>query len=207
MLAPGLTVFSQSTPFAVTEHRHPVWKIVLPAGGRAEVRVPGERPLAAPGVIVPPGLAHACTADSGFTALFVDPWLLPPGLGLTPLDSATVRHLLGTPTLAAVTGLTGPGRPLDPRVARALAASPDVPLPSVAAGVGLSPPRLRALVRESAGVPLVQLRRWARLRTAIAGLSRTTVATAAAAAGFADQPHLTRTARSLLGRTPASLRR
>ncbi|WP_225878727.1 helix-turn-helix domain-containing protein [Spongiactinospora rosea] len=71
--------------------------------------------------------------------------------------------------------------------------------------MGLSASRLRTLVRESAGVPLARLRRWGRLRNAIAGLPGGNVATAAAAAGFADQSHLTRTARSLLGRTPLSL--
>ncbi|MEV2272631.1 helix-turn-helix domain-containing protein [Nonomuraea africana] len=69
-----------------------------------------------------------------------------------------------------------------------------------------SPPPLRRL-RAEVGIPLVRLRQWARLRSAIAHLSGHHVAQAAAAAGFADQAHLTRTARGLLGRTPSSIRR
>ncbi|RJL32280.1 helix-turn-helix domain-containing protein [Bailinhaonella thermotolerans] len=79
-------------------------------------------------------------------------------------------------------------------------------LADVAAEVGLSPPRLRALVREEAGVPLVRLRAWERLRDAVARLGAAPVAPAAADAGFADQAHLTRTARALIGRTPATFR-
>ncbi|WP_145881993.1 helix-turn-helix domain-containing protein [Streptomyces sp. BK340] len=75
------------------------------------------------------------------------------------------------------------------------------------ADVGLSPPRLRALVHASVGVPLARLRQWARLRVAVAELPRESAASAAAVAGFADQAHFTRTARSLLGRTPASIGR
>ncbi|MER5541074.1 helix-turn-helix domain-containing protein [Streptomyces sp. NPDC002589] len=47
----------------------------------------------------------------------------------------------------------------------------------------------------------------ARLRVAVADLPRESAASAAAVAGFADQAHFTRTARSLLGRTPASIGR
>ncbi|NRQ40718.1 helix-turn-helix domain-containing protein [Nonomuraea sp. NN258] len=76
---------------------------------------------------------------------------------------------------------------------------------SVAGAVGLSAPRLRALARAELGVPLARLRRWARLRAAIACLPGHPVADAAAMAGFADQAHLARTARDLIGRTPSSI--
>ncbi|CAM5579322.1 hypothetical protein SALBM135S_02685 [Streptomyces alboniger] len=105
------------------------------------------------------------------------------------------------------------GRPatLDPRVAHAVGLctvrEPDMPITSVADEVGLSAPRLRALVRQDMGITLARLRRWAWLRNAIAGLPDSTAALAAATAGFADQAHFTRTARDFIGRTPASLRR
>ncbi|MGO4418134.1 helix-turn-helix domain-containing protein, partial [Streptomyces sp. MCAF7] len=79
------------------------------------------------------------------------------------------------------------------------------PLGAVAAEVGLSAPRLRALVREAVGTPLAMLRQWARLRDVVAALPGASPATAAAYAGFADQAHLTRTSRKLIGRTPGSL--
>lgn len=179
---------------------------MLPFDGLVTVHPSGSRPLTAPGVIVPPQYAHACSTDSGYLALFVDPWLLPRDQGPTPLDADVVQHLLDAPSLLRVTTLTGSKPEIDPRVARALDAVPDKSLSAIAADVGLSPPRLRALVRASVGIPLVRLRQWARLRAAVTGLPHASVATAAATAGFADQAHLTRTARSLLGRTPASLR-
>ncbi|MFI1935986.1 helix-turn-helix domain-containing protein [Streptomyces purpureus] len=98
---------------------------------------------------------------------------------------------------------------LDARVAHALREigrpGHDTAPAAVAAEVGLSPVRLRALVRASVGVPLVRLRQWGRLRGAVAALAQGSVASAAATAGFADQAHLARAARDLLGRTPSSL--
>ncbi|WP_106975353.1 MULTISPECIES: helix-turn-helix domain-containing protein [unclassified Streptomyces] len=82
-----------------------------------------------------------------------------------------------------------------------------MPITSIAIEVGLSAPRLRALVRQDVGITLTRLRRWGQLRTAIADLPDSTAALAAATAGFADQAHLARTARDFMGRTPASLRR
>jgi hypothetical protein len=52
----------------------------------------------------------------------------------------------------------------------------------------------------------VRLRQWARLRSAIAALGRTTPAVAAHDAGLTDQAHLARLSRALLGRTPGSIR-
>ncbi|MER6075744.1 helix-turn-helix domain-containing protein [Streptomyces sp. NPDC001817] len=106
--------------------------------------------------------------------------------------------------------LAGRPTPLDPRVAHAVHMctlhDPDTPLASLADEVGLSAPRLRTLVRQDVGIALTRLRRWGRLRTAIANLPAGSAALAAATAGFADQAHLTRTARDFIGRTPASLR-
>ncbi|KUN09486.1 hypothetical protein AQI95_06160 [Streptomyces yokosukanensis] len=111
---------------------------------------------------------------------------------------AELRAVAGCPTA------------LDPRVAHAVHVctlrDPDMPLASVAGEVGLSAPRLRALVRQDVGIALARLRRWSRLRAAIACLPTGPAALAAATAGFADQAHLTRTARDFIGRTPASLR-
>ncbi|MGY0056323.1 helix-turn-helix domain-containing protein [Streptomyces sp. LZ34] len=174
---------------------------------------------------MPPRLVHTCAATSAYAALFIEPWLIPPGHGPVRLDAATVRRLLAALGPIAACGdafaphpdaaygellsLTGRPPALDTRVAHALREitrpGPGAPLAAVAAEVGLSPPRLRALVRASAGTPLAALRQWARLRDAVAALPGASPAAAAAAAGFADQAHLTRTSRKLLGRTPGSL--
>ncbi|WP_190062928.1 helix-turn-helix domain-containing protein [Streptomyces griseocarneus] len=221
------TLFAESGAFGVSRHLHPAWKVVLPIGGHAHIGRDGRRPLAAPGLIVPPQLAHACLTTSSYAALFIDPWLVHSGLGLVRLDARAVRRLLAAlgptgvnspgaaPDLSAfydeLIALTGAAPLLDARVAHAARATmrpgPGASLHAIAAEVGLSPSRLRALVRESVGIPLARLRQWGRLRGAIAELPGASVAAAAAAAGFADQAHLTRTSRTLIGRTPASLGR
>ncbi|GAA2082470.1 hypothetical protein GCM10009801_42240 [Streptomyces albiaxialis] len=196
-----LTLFAEPRPYAVRRHRHPAWKLVLSEG---EAVATGGRAVSGPGLLVPPQLAHACRTTAGYAALFLDPWLLAGPAEITPLSAASVRRLRAAlpdldsayEELVALTG-AAPAE-LDPRVAYALNSG------ASAEEVGLSPVRLRALVRESVGVPLVLLRRWARLRTAVTALAQAPPATAAAEAGFADQPHLTRTARTLLGRTPGS---
>ncbi|MFF8271385.1 helix-turn-helix domain-containing protein [Streptomyces sp. NPDC016562] len=224
---PEATMFAESRPFRVAQHRLPAWKAVLPIGGHAELLQPGRPLVAAPGLIVPPQLAHACEATSPYLALFIDSWLLPSRPGPIRLGTGEVRRLLaalGTPDsdgpgtcvdLAAgyteLQMLAGRPSPLDPRVARAVhlctVHDPGMPITSVAVEVGLSAPRLRALARQDLGITLARLRRWGRLRTAINDLPDSTAALAAATAGFADQAHLTRTARDFIGRTPASLRR
>ncbi|MCA6092006.1 helix-turn-helix domain-containing protein [Streptomyces sp. SCA3-4] len=224
------TLFAESGGSGVTRHHHPAWKVVLPVGGDVRIGQAGRPPLSAAGLVVPPQLTHTCAVASPYAALFIDPWRLRAGTGLVRLDADTVRRLLaalgphdadglGTAAgdLAAACSelftLTGaaPAPRLDERVAHAVRTAgltgPDGTIGELAAEVGLSPARLRALVRESVGIPLVRLRQWGRLRNAIADLPHTSVAAAAAAAGFADQAHLARTSRTLLGRTPASLGR
>ncbi|WP_229848913.1 helix-turn-helix domain-containing protein [Streptomyces melanogenes] len=223
---PEATMFAESRPFHVAQHRLPAWKAVLPIGGHAELLQPGGYLVAAPGLVVPPQLAHACAATSPYLALLIDSWRLPPCPGPVQLSPGEVRRLLaalGTmdaegPDIGADLGagyaelrtLTGRPSPLDPRVAHAVdlctLRDPDLSITCIAAEVGLSAPRLRALVRQDVGIALARLRRWGRLRTAIADLRDSTAALAAATAGFADQAHLTRTARDFTGRTPASLK-
>jgi methylphosphotriester-DNA--protein-cysteine methyltransferase len=85
-------------------------------------------------------------------------------------------------------------------------ADSDIPLPSLAADIGLSPQRLRALARQQLGMPLARWRVWTRLRRAAESLqSGRSLADAATAAGFADQAHLTRQMREMMGLTPAAL--
>jgi AraC family transcriptional regulator len=96
------------------------------------------------------------------------------------------------------------------RVAERLAE--DGPEPSVrelAREAGVHPVHVARTFRRFHGVPPGTWRRRLRVRRACALLcSRgVSIAEAAAAAGFADQSHLTRALRSVLGETPAALRR
>jgi AraC-like DNA-binding protein len=97
---------------------------------------------------------------------------------------------------------------LDPRLVQALNALSDfnTSLPSLAADVGLSPQRLRALARDQLGMPLARWRVWTRLRRAAEALQAgQSPADAASTAGFADQAHLTRQMREMMGLTPAAV--
>ncbi|GAA1119796.1 hypothetical protein GCM10009605_60120 [Nocardiopsis composta] len=217
-----MTVFAEDGAFRVARHREPAWKVVLGVGGPVEAVLGGGRRVGGAGLAVPPETEHVCAAAGSYTAFFVDPWLLRPAPGPVPLGAGEVRRLLaalgspvggGSDTSAAfaeLTRVTGAGAALDPRVEYAVRASMRdgdgaARIGTIAAEAGLSPVRLRALVGRSVGVPLVRLRSWARLRAAIGRLGDGTVADAAAAAGFADQAHFTRTAGGLLGRPPGSL--
>ncbi|MCI3935303.1 helix-turn-helix domain-containing protein [Streptomyces sp. AN091965] len=208
----GLSLFAEPSAYAVPRHRHPVWKVVLPLSGG--VRVDGG---AGAGVLVPPQHAHTCATSAGFVAVFVDPWCVRADpSGPTWLDERAVARLLAAWREDAsalgheLAGVAGEPTAVDPRVAHAVRASALAErLDGVAADVGLSPGRLRTLVRTEVGVPLAVMRRWQRLRTAVGALltDGSAIADAALGAGFADQAHLTRTVRALAGRTPASLLR
>jgi len=98
--------------------------------------------------------------------------------------------------------------PVDERVRRTLASirhDHDAPgLDELARRVGLSPDRLRHLVREEVGVPLRRYRRWSRLLHALDLLrSGESVTAAAVEAGFADAAHLSRVFREAFTFSPS----
>ncbi|WP_107101871.1 helix-turn-helix domain-containing protein [Streptomyces silaceus] len=211
-------VFTESRAYEVARHRHPAWKLVLPDGGHARV---GER--AGAGVLVPPQYTHTCATSSAFVAALLEPWCVRASpAGPTWLDRRTVRRLLAAARDGAgpdaealrteLVALTGPAPVVDPRIPQAVRASARATrIDTVAADLGLSPARLRALIATEVGIPLSTLRQWRRLRAAVAALVDGSgtggIAGAAADAGFADQAHLTRAVRRFAGRTPGSLRR
>ncbi|WP_240507289.1 helix-turn-helix domain-containing protein [Streptomyces kanamyceticus] len=213
-----ITLFAEHGAYAVSPHRHPAWKLVLPVEGHALLGT-----SAGAGVLVPPQYAHACATSAGFVAAFLEPWSLRGDTGApTWLDGPTVRRLLDAARdgagldaealRAESTALMGAPRAVDPRIPLAVraATAEATRIDVVAADLGLSAARLRALVAAQVGVPLSTLRQWRRLRGAVgplvAGGGSRGIADAAAAAGFADQAHLTRAARRFVGRTPGSLR-
>lgn len=161
-------------------------------------------------LIVPPWVRHRMLATPEMTTFFVDPHCAFAdrirrrcGSGITAapeLRDLSEGHLRTTGATASTQ--------LDPRLAEALDALRDrsVPMPALAAMVGLSPQRLRALARDQVGMPLSRWRSWERLRRAAAVLQDgESLAAAALAAGFADQAHLTRQMREMVGLTPAAV--
>ena len=72
----------------------------------------------------------------------------------------------------------------------------------------LSPSRLRAIAQAELGLPLTQWIVWCKVARAGRALARgENLAQAAAAGGFADQAHLTRTMRRTFGVTPGAVAR
>jgi AraC-like DNA-binding protein len=96
----------------------------------------------------------------------------------------------------------------DPRVleaARRLARAPGTPVPALAAAVGLGERHLRRRFAAAVGYGPKTFARVARFRAAV-GLVRAgePLASAALAAGYADQAHMTREVVELAGRTPGA---
>ncbi len=161
-------------------------------------------------LVVPPMQRHFMLATADVLTYFVEPHS-------AFADRLRVRYgdgITAAPELCDLTeddvrpvGRRGSDE-LDPRLVSALnaLADSDIPLPSLAAEVGLSPQRLRALARQQLGMPLARWRVWTRLRRAAEELQGgRSLADAAIAAGFADQAHLTRQMREMMGLTPAAL--
>jgi AraC-like DNA-binding protein len=193
-----------------TLHCHAAFQIVI--GIRddvAVVDVSGIRHQDA-ALVVPPMERHRLLASPDVLTYFVEPHCVFSdrlrrhyGRGVI---AAPELHDLGEADLRPTD--VGPSRELDPRlieVMNALSAQSH-PLPALAANVGLSPQRLRALARQQLGMPLTRWRVWTRLRRAAEALqSGQPLADAAITAGFADQAHLTRQMREMMGLTPAAV--
>lgn len=215
-----MSVFSETTsaPMAAP-HAHPAWTLLLPVDGGTVTVVAGDAVrVQNDGVLLAPQIQYRAATDGPHVAVYANAWRSARPQSVRPrmigthaarrvLDVLDVDHgtnLSGS--MAELATLVGRIGTLDSRLAFVIEALPETSrLDGLAADVGISPSRLRALANESIGVPLTQLRLWSRLARAIAGLPYGTTATAATAAGFADQAHFTRTARRFLGRTPGGL--
>ncbi|MGW0178507.1 helix-turn-helix domain-containing protein [Nocardia sp. NPDC003345] len=191
-------------------HRHAAFQIAI--AGRDVVGIVDEAGAEHRDVVlvVPPMVWHRLLGHEDLLIFFVEPHCVFAdrlrarcGPGIT---AAPELRELGEDEIARAG--THPSTELDPRLVRALAAvrTGTVPIPEVAAQVGLSPQRLRALARRELGMPLTRQRAWSRLRHAAQEMqSGLSPAEAAVAAGFADQAHLTRWMREMMGLTPAAV--
>lgn len=115
--------------------------------------------------------------------------------------------------VALLGGDAGAPRPIHPRVRRILrllrerAGDDDASLETLAEAVDLSPGRLMHVFTESVGIPLRPYILWLKLQRAAAAIAGgAPLAQAAAAAGFSDAAHMSRTFRRMLGLSPSALR-
>ncbi|MGE7389519.1 helix-turn-helix domain-containing protein [Streptomyces sp. NPDC004126] len=191
-----------------TAHAHAAFQITVALRGEVEI-VDGDgihhRSAA---LTVPPMVPHRLLPAPDVLTVFVEPHRAFADL----LRARCAGRVTATPELrglrrAEVRHATGrPSRELDGRLVAALDALVDggPSMPELAASVGMSPQRLRALARRELGVPLPRWRIWQRLARAAEALAAGgSPAQAAAAGGFADQAHFTRQLREMTGLTPA----
>ncbi|ODU04842.1 MAG: DNA-binding protein [Pseudonocardia sp. SCN 72-51] len=189
-------------------HRHGAFQIVV--AGKAEVAMvdPAGTQHRAAALIVSPMAPHRILAIRDLVTYFIEPHCLfadrlrqryDAGIAAAP----ELGELRESDVAAACRGQS---EELDPRLVTALAvlAGSNLAMPSLAAEIGLSPQRLRALARRELGMPLTRWRVWSRLRRAVEALqSGMPLAEAAITAGFSDQAHLTRQMREMMGLTPS----
>ncbi len=193
-----------------TLHRHAAFQIVIGIHDEVAVVDATDVQHRAAVLVVAPMERHCLQATPDVLTYFVEPHCVFAdrlrqhyGDGVTAAPE--LRDLSEDEVRPAGTRRSGE---LDPRLVQALNALVDnhVSLPSLAAKVGVSPQRLRALARSQLGMPLARWRVWTRLRRAAEALQNgQSLADAAITAGFADQAHLTRQMREMMGVTPAAV--
>ncbi|MFI2073541.1 MULTISPECIES: AraC family transcriptional regulator [Streptomyces] len=165
-------------------------------------------------LIVPPMVRHRMLAATSLRVFFVDPHCAFADR-LRERCGDDVNGITAAPDLSELReehvrpAGARPSSRIDGRLLAAMDALADrsVPMPRLAEEVGLSPQRLRALARHQLGMPLARWRIWQRLiRAAEALREGQSLADAAITGGFADQAHLNRQMRDMMGLTPSVLR-
>jgi AraC-like DNA-binding protein len=195
---------------AGTLHRHAAFQIMIGMRGEVGVADAADITRTATALVVPPMHRHCLLVNADVLTYFIEPHCAfaarlreHHGAGIT---AAPELHDLTEDDVRPF-GRRG-SDDLDPRLVHALNSLADnaITLPELAAQVGLSPQRLRALARQQLGMPLTRWRLWTRLRRAAEALQKgESLAEAATEAGFADQAHLTRQMREMMGLTPAAV--
>jgi AraC-like DNA-binding protein len=189
-------------------HRHAAFQIAIAVRGEVAMLDAAGTCHRATALVVPPMTRHQMLAATDVLTYFVEPQSafadrLRECHGITPADELHgLREEEISPAAARASSA------LDPRLVTAMDAvvAQELSIPDLAARVGLSPQRLRALAQRQLGMPLTRWRVWARLRRAAEALcDGQSLADAALTAGFADQAHLTRWMRELMGLTPSAV--
>ncbi|NUW46650.1 helix-turn-helix transcriptional regulator [Nonomuraea rhodomycinica] len=191
-------------------HRHAAFQIAIAVDGEVALVDERDTPHRGVALVVPPMARHRMLAAADLLTFFVEPHCV----FADRLRGRCGDGIAAVPELRDLReedlGRAGvrPSAELDPRLVEALntLSERSVPMPDLAAAVGLSPQRLRALARRQVGMPLTRWRVWARLRRAAEAMrAGRPPADAAIVAGFTDQAHLTRQMREMMGLTPAAV--
>lgn len=182
-------------------HRHAAFQVAV--GDDVSIVDDGGTRHRGAALVVPPMVPHRMLATADLRTFFIEPRCA---------FADRLREHRGVTAVPELRDLREEDIPahsstqLDPRLVAVMdtLAHKKVPMPDLAAGVGLSPQRLRALARRQLGMPLASWRIWHCLGRAAQALSAgQSLADAALAGGFADQAHLTRRMREMMGLTPA----
>ncbi|XVV00308.1 helix-turn-helix domain-containing protein [Actinosynnema sp. CA-248983] len=185
-------------------HRHAAFQVAIGRVSMVDAAGVEHQGVA---LVVPPMVEHRIRATPDLLTFFVEPHCA----FADRLRERCGAGITGVPELRGLREEDIPVRAstrLDPRLIAALDIVKErgVPMNELAALVGLSPQRLRALARAQVGMPLPRWRVWVGLRRAAEALGAgQSPAEAAVTAGFADQAHLTRRMREMLGLTPAAV--
>lgn len=201
-------------------HRHAAFQIVVAVAGEAAMVDASGVCHRAVALVVPPMVRHRMLATTDLRVFFVEPQCaFADRLRERCVSGGCVSGRWGSGISAAPelrelseedVRLAGarPSGELDPRLLAAMDALADGPvsMPDLAARVDMSPQRLRGLARSQLGMPLTRWRVWGQLRRTVDALrAGRSLAEAAAVSGFADQAHLTRWMREMMGLTPAAV--
>jgi AraC-like DNA-binding protein len=216
----GICVYTDTASTGLSSaHAQPAWTLLVPvASGNVRVVADGSARVDSEAILLPPLTCHRVETEGPHVSVYLSASMAARSDTAQPRRvSAPVAHRMldalavdsGVDPSSAIADLDPSFKQLgtrDPRVTSVFdALSSAVRLDVLAAEIGMSPSRMRAVVHDAVGVPMAQLRLWSRLGHALALLPKATAADAAATAGFADQAHFTRTARRFLGRTPMEL--
>ncbi|MFD7909664.1 helix-turn-helix domain-containing protein [Streptomyces sp. NPDC059752] len=206
-------------------HRHAAFQLVLAPRGEAALVGADGGVVRGAALLVPPMTPHRMLSAGDLLTVFVEPHSAladrlrgrcgsGPGIVAVPelrrLDEAELGRAAALPSTGLDPRLLAAAALLEGREGREGQEGQEGPvlMELVAARVGLSPQRLRALARQQLGMPLARRRIWLKLRRSAEALGEgRSPAEAAAAGGFADQAHLTRRMREMIGMTPAAVLR
>ncbi|GAA3428031.1 hypothetical protein GCM10018953_52140 [Streptosporangium nondiastaticum] len=191
-------------------HRHAAFQVAVAVRGEVVIVDAAGTPHRAAALIVPPMVRHRLLPTGNLRTFFVDPHCAFADRLRERRDSgvAPAPELYGLGEHDIRRAAVHSAGELDPRLREAMdiMAGERISMPDLAARVGLSPQHLRGLARRQLGMPLTRWRAWQRLRRAAEALRESRpVATAAVLGGFADQAHLTRQMREMMGLTPATV--